>query len=222
MVADGNPGVVFMASAPDSTYNASLSALRATGVDGRAEADELASSRQIFSKEFSGESYASAIQRALLMKRYLRDRYESASKAGVPAHVFVKIGAFHAMRGRSFTGTFEIGSLLPELAESEGANAFSVLVIPGGGQVNAFRAFMKNVSDTAKAYDPKEELSFTDPTPFLAAVTSDEWTVIDLRALRLALSKNQLGRVAESVARVIQGFDAVVIIPRIHPAHYIR
>ncbi len=45
----------------------------------------------------------------------------------------MKFGASHMMRGRTSTEVFDLGTLVPELAEIEGGRAFQLLVLPGTG-----------------------------------------------------------------------------------------
>jgi len=180
--------------------------------------EELEVSREIYEKNGNGQGYASNAQRAELMKRHFMERYRDAARSGAPKVVF-KFGLFHMMRGRTQTNVYDIGNLVSELAASNGSRSFHLVVLPGGGTQNAYRPFVGNDADKSAPID-LASYDFADIRPLLRAAGESGWAVLDLRPLRPLLHgrKSALGAVDRGLAELIWGYDAALIMPKVHAA----
>lgn len=125
--------------------------------------------------------------------------------------------ATHTMRGRSMTGVYDIGSMLPELATANGMRSFQIMVIPRSGFTNAHRPFSPNADDKRAPYDPAKELPF-DAKPLFDAASATDWSLFDLRALRAPLARRKLEPIEDRFRNVLWGYDAILVIPDVSPA----
>lgn len=200
-------------AALDAAFGASETA------EARRLIDELAASWRIYDHYKEKRYYLNNADRALLLRRHFLDRYHAAERAGEKLpKVLIRFGATHMLRGRSITGVFDLGTLLPEIAAFRGTRSYSLLVVAAGGHVNAFRPGGKE-SDKAEPYDPKQSL-LGDIGLVLDAASKTDWTLIDLRAARPEFSK--AGRLDPKLAQLLHGFDAILVIPAATPATIIE
>lgn len=150
--------------------------------------------------------FASNLARSQLMKRNFMRYYRQF--AGIPRALF-KMGAFHAGRGRSPTGLFDIGNLASELAESNGSRSLHVLVLAGGGTVNRWLPFMPDDSARSLPYQAREELSPYSATSLLQAAGDNGIAVFDCEALRAEpMPKGTPAPLQE----LFYGYDRIVVI----------
>jgi hypothetical protein len=120
--------------------------------------------------------------------------------------VFFKFGASHLVRGRNTTGTYDLGALLPELAEFEGKRAFSLLILPGPGtQVAGFDP--RTFGVTPQKVEGAEYLKGLQP--IIAAAHPDAFTLFDTRALRPLLGRAQ--GADSHLTDFVHGFDSILI-----------
>ena len=211
MVAQHNPrALLFM-----KTTEADFAALREAFGNDRGEArriiDALEESQSIYAKNFTGDIYGNNSQRAELLKRNFREAYSAAVAAGEKQpKVLFKFGAAHMQRGRNVVDTYDLGSMMPELAAANGTRSFQLLVMPGGGKQNQYRPFMK--TDETKSAPYKPDYSGIDFSPVTSvAPRGDQWTLFDLRPLRASLGK--LPDIPQRLRDVLWGFDAILVIP---------
>jgi hypothetical protein len=150
------------------------------------------------------------------MKRNFNRDYAEAVAAGEKTpRVMMKFGASHMIRGLSFVNVYDLGTYLHDLAIAHGQQSFQLLLIAPKGHINAFFPFSPNPADRQKEYRPSDDAPQLDATPLFAAALPDEWTLIDLRPLR---PKADTLKVDPTLKRILFGFDAVVIIPEVHPS----
>ena len=225
MIATKNPGAVWMFSATDADIAALRDAFSSGPPAAKTIIDELAASRDIYRTFNSGRNYEANQVRADLMKRHLLERYRSAQAAGErrPKAV-IKLGANHVFRGPSITNTYEIGTFAPEFALSEGGRAFNILLVVKRGTSNAFRPFGSQDSDKTKPYDlgTSDEYAVFDMASVVAAASDTALTLIDLRPERAMLAGGPLKRIGPTARRLLDSFDAVVVVPEGHASVYIR
>ena len=161
----------------------------------------------------SGRGWASNHQRAqFLRSNFLRHwRGEKSSP-----RVMFKLGSSHLIRGRNPTNTYDLGTLLPEIAQIEGVTAFSLLVLPGEGAMTAV------LDPTTLTYSPAPgKDSYGEGMElFYNGVQDEGFTVFDMRPLR-PLSRQLEGESAEPLADVIHGYDAIVIMTGSTPSRNI-
>ncbi len=224
MVESKNPGIVFLASATEDDFKKLSAALNAKPGSEAAEIlDELKESWEIYTKQFRGQVYEANNQRAQLIKRHFMRYYnEALREEKSPPKVLFKFGMNHMMRGRNFINVFDVGSLVPHLAFTNGTKSFHLLVMGAGGTQNTYLPFVGNEADKNKKYDVVKVLkdyASADVKPLLAVAAEDKsWAVMDFRPLRPLITNRKMGKIDKGLEELIWGYDAVLIIPEVHAA----
>jgi hypothetical protein len=226
MITAKNPGAAWMFSATDADI-AELRAAFGTSQPAAAKTiiDELTASRDIYRTFNSGGNYEANQVRADLMKRHFVEHYRAAQARGeTRPKAVIKLGANHVFRGPSITNSYEIGSFAPEFALAEGGSAFNILLVVKRGTSNAFRPFGSQESDKTKEYDlaTSEEFAVFDMASVTSAAGDTSLTLIDLRPERSMLAGGPLKRLGPTGRRLLNSFDAVVVVPEGHASVYIR
>ncbi|MEO8575139.1 MAG: hypothetical protein ABI556_00500 [Gemmatimonadales bacterium] len=225
MLSTGNPGAVWMVTATDADLANLKSAFNARpGSEAATIIEELALSRDIYGKFNRGRGYESNQQRADLMKRHFLEFYRAAQARGEKTpKVIVKFGANHVFRGPSITNSYELGTFLPEFAITNNNKAFGILVVVAKGTWNAFRPFGSKEEDKTQKYDPlsTDEYKIFDLKSVLDASGDNTWTFVDLRPIR-AMSGSGMGRLDPLGRRLLNSFDAIVVVPEGHASVYLR
>ena len=142
---------------------------------------------------------------ALLRNNVLR-HWRAEKSAGRSPRVFMKYGASHVMRGRNSTETFDMGSLVHEIAAIEGGEAFGLLVLPGAGsEIAAF-------DPATFGYKPvKAQGSYAEGLqPILGQAYPDAFTLFDTRPLRPLLGYSRKPADPD-LMRMVHGFDAILV-----------
>lgn len=199
---------VMMFTGPDSVVAALRPAYApAPGSEADRIIEEMEQTLRINAHQVGRRYHEANTGRGRVMKtRFLR-RYREAVAAGdtLPRAMF-KFGANHAMRGHSFVRFFDLGNAVHELAEMNGGRAFGLLALGGRGTEQA------GIDPTTFGYAPRPVDEPAWAKPLYDAADPAAWTLYDLRPLRLPLAAGRLGDVHPGLARVIDGFDAVVIL----------
>ncbi len=120
--------------------------------------------------------------------------------------------------------SYEMGSFLPELALLNNDKALGILVIVAKGTWNAFRPFGSKEADKTRKYDPltTDEYTVFDIKSVLDATGDSTWTFVDLRPLRGLAANGSLSRIDPRGRRLLNSFDAVVVVPEGHASVYFR
>ncbi len=151
-------------------------------------------------------SWESNARRGDFMRRNFL-RHWAATKAGARPRVFLKYGASHMMRGRNSTETFDLGTLVPEIAAVEGGKAFSLLVLPGAGTVIAA------LDPASFGYKPvpAEGEYQRGLAPLYSNALPGAFTLFDTRKLRPLLGWSRTPADPD-LMRMVHGFDAILIL----------
>lgn len=215
MVAKHDPGSIALVNWSAADY-ARLRGLFDPGRDKEAVAlvDAMAASSEIYRGQ-NTDAYASNRARSLMMKSLFMRNYQAARATQERPRALFKLGAYHAARGLTPTQQFDIGNLASELAESNGARSFHVLVLMNGGEVNRHFPFSADSTDERTAYDAKEELKTLGIEALLAVSPAQDAVVIDLVSLRADGPRMPSGN---PINRLIYNYDAVVLIAKGHAA----
>jgi len=213
-----NPQSAFIVSAKPDDFKNLEAAFSDKDTEAREIVRALQESWQIYQKNFRGEQYVNNLQRSRLLKRNFMSYYDEAHKLEKQPHVFFKFGAAHIFRGRNYVNVFDLGNMASELAESQGATSFHILVLAADGTYNKYIPFIGNEADKTKKLDAQSVYSYLDVKPFVTLAESADWQVIDLRPLRPLLGTKQLSQVPRGFTEVICGFDAVVVVKQAHPS----
>ena len=206
----GNPLNIFsFSNAADA-----VTELRMAWTDPPAEAagilETLEETQLINGLFMSGQGWASNNRRAAFLRSNFLRHWKAAESS---PRVMLKLGASHLIRGRNPTKTFDLGTLVPEIAEIEGVGVFSILVLPGE---DAMTAVLDPVTLTYGEAPGKDGYS-EGLDLFFDAAFEDGFTVLDMRSLR-PLSGKLEGENAAKLTNIIHGFDAVVVMTGSQPS----
>jgi len=226
MITSHNPGAVWMVTSTDADVAQLKSVFSAKpGTEADEIIREVSVSRDIYRMFNAGTNYESNQKRDDLMKIHFIDAYNAAKARGeAMPKAIIKLGANHVFRGPSTTGTYEMGTFIPEFAVTTGGKSFGILVVAAKGTWNAFRPFGSDESDKTQKYDPltTSEYAVFDLKSVLAAAGASDWTLIDLRPIRALSGNGKLKGLDAKGRRLLAGFDAVVVIPEGHASVYFR
>jgi hypothetical protein len=152
-----------------------------------------------------GDNHGSNVRRAQLLRSNFLRHWREVRGTSAP-RVMMKLGASHMIRGLSLTDTYDLGSLIPEVAAAEGKSSFSMLVVPGAGsQIAGF-------DPTKFAYQSAPAGAFLPGVePLTAAAWPDSYTLVDLRPLRRLARGFGRGAAEPNLSRLIHGFDTMLI-----------
>lgn len=146
-------------------------------------------------------------RRAAFNRRNLR-RYLGAERArGREPKVLFKFGANHMARGVNYTGMFDLGTALAELAEQRGGRCFHLFA---GGGAGARRAELDPATLGIRpraAGDLEREAGLG---PVLAALPYPGLAVVDLKPLRRFVSGRNAAAFPIEFVITVQGFDALL------------
>ena len=209
-LAAGNPGAIFMFASPDTAL-ADLRRAYAPAPGSEAERalrlmDETLRINQLW---LAGQGYESNAARAAWLKAQFVRHYREALAAGdTLPRVLLKFGANHLIRGRNLTSTYDLGTLVPEVAALNGRDAFSVMVVGDRGRQHA------QIDPSTLGYVPGPADFATNEwiAPLFTGADPAAWTVYDFRALRPLAASGRLGPLPPRLTQLIFGFDAFVVL----------
>lgn len=213
----GDPGASLMFGGPDSVF---VALREAYDPPPGSEADRilelLSETVKINDHWVNGRVWESNHRRARFNKRKLAELYHTAAEsAGRPPRGLFKFGAYHVMRGRTFTNVFDIGTLAASIAEAHGSKSFHLLAAGGAGTERT----QFDVGELSWKAVPVDAAAAEWAAPLFDLAEGRGWTLFDLRPLRPLLDRGDLGDVPPQLARVIFGYDAFLILGGSTPAH---
>ena len=153
-----------------------------------------------------GQAFESNAARAALQRENFLRYWHAVQGLGEMPRVMAKFGSSHLVRGLSQTAVFDLGTLLPEIAEIAGGHSFSVMVVPGPDSMIA------GLNPSAWKYEPRPaEGGYLDGLePLTKAAFDDAFTLIDLRALRPVVGMSR-GVQHDELFRIVHGFDMLLV-----------
>ena len=149
---------------------------------------------------------SNARRAAFIRSNFLRHWNDRAKNDGGPKMI-VKLGASHLVRGRNMVETFDLGALLPELAEINGTRALSIMVLPGAGSMTAV---LDPTTWTFREAPGKDSYA-AGLEVITATAYEDAFTLIDLRPIRSHLTPS-LAKDYDDLARIVHGFDMLLVL----------
>jgi hypothetical protein len=212
-IEEGNPGRILMFAGPETVLG---DLRRAWNPVPDSEPDRILTlmeaTLRINSLWGAGQGLESNRERARWNKVQFARLWRSA---GEPRVLF-KFGANHMVRGRNFTGAFDLGTLASELADAMGSQSLHLLVLAGRNTESA------SMDPTVMEYRARPSSAQAEAwaAPFFDALEDpsgpdSSWTIYDLRPLRPLLDGRDVPARLETV---IRGFDAVLVLPGSRPA----
>ena len=202
----GNPRYIFSFSGDPAL----VAAVRDAWPDPDDEAawilDTMQSTLEINQFWMQGRGWDSNAHRAALLRSNFLRHWQASKQGGNSPKVMAKLGGNHIVRGRNMTGTFDLGTLLPEIAAAEGSRSFSVLVLPGTESMTA----VLNPSSWTYESQPAKDNYARGLEALTDAAYADAFTLINLVALRPIVGST-IDRYGVDVARVVHGFDMLLV-----------
>lgn len=205
-VETGSPQYIFSFAAEPAIVGAVRDAWPEPDESATQILDTLQTTLAINQAWMQGRGWDSNAQRAAYLRANFIDHWNRAKANGSTPKVLVKLGSNHIVRGRNYTGTFDIGTLVPEIAAIEDTKSVSVLVLPGKGSLTA----VLNPSTWTFEAKPAKD-NYADGIDVLTdAVHEDAFTLIDMTALRPIVGSST-EKYGVGVARVVHGFDFLLV-----------
>lgn len=147
---------------------------------------------------------ANARREQAMKQRYLAGLRRAEKATGRVPRVFVKVGAYHAMRGATPTGVQGLGGFVTELAAARGEAVLTVMVLCGPGSMAALHGGGQQPCD--------DTLREGGDWQFIRPWLDERQPVLfDLRAWRLR--PRRLQSLPPEVQRVAGSFDLLVFVP---------
>ena len=154
----------------------------------------------------SRQGWASNARRAALMRRNFLRHWQPYAAAARPPKVMLKYGSNHMIRGLNETSTFDLGSLVPELAAARGERSFHLLVLPG----NDARAAVFDPTRFRYAPNAPKDSYQKGLEWLIGEAWPDAFTLFETNALRPLVYSNS-SKVDPELLRVVFGYDAVLV-----------
>lgn len=179
--------------------------------------DSLETTLRINNLWMQGKGFESnAARAASLRANFVRHWLDAKAKGQVPK-VMAKYGSSHLIRGISNTAVFDMGTLLPAIAELEGGHSFSVMVLPGDGSMTAV------MNPSTWTYEPKpaKDGYAHGLEPLMAAAHEDKFTLIDLVPLRSIVGTRR-GTLDDNLFRTIHGYDMLLVMSGSTPSRQVE
>jgi hypothetical protein len=154
----------------------------------------------------AGKGFESNARRSAFMRDNFLTHWNAVREQKPASKVFVKMGLSHLVRGRNMSEVYDLGALVPELAQIEGVKALQVGILQGKGSPTAVFdpvAWRYNPSDPKDNYMQGLDALYAGAYP-------DAFTLIDLRAVRPAVSRWREGMDPELI-RIVHGLDLLLI-----------
>jgi len=206
--ATHNPGALFTFSGNPALVRAVRAAWPRRGADANMILDTLEQTLEI-NALFPARGWESNELRCRFNRANLVAHLNRAAAHGRAPKVMFKMGESHMMRGVSWTGNFDVGSLAPEAAALRGGKSFSFLV--GGGRGARHGVIdPTNLTVTDAPVDMLNQLGLQFMVDGLDGAGP---VLVDLRPLRPLLSSAARLKAFNNpdAARTIFAFDALII-----------
>ena len=168
--------------------------------------DTLETTLEINRLWLEGRGWESNALRAEFMRSNFLRYWRKATDQGGSPKLMAKLGSSHLVRGNNMVGTFDLGTLLPEIAEIEGRRSFSIMVLPGMDSKVAV------LEPTTWTYSPQAAKDgYSEGIGLItAAAYPDTFTLIDLVPLRPIVSSREK-TFGSKMIQIVHGFDMLLV-----------
>ncbi len=208
----GDPSKLFLFTAPAAALEETATLLRKEGNPiANTLFRALVESREIYLKDAEGSPDANA-QRARLLKRNFRQRLEAATAVGQQGKVLVKLGDWHLYKGFNPLNQRDLGNYVAELADGRGETSLHICVLGAKGAHRLYGGYTRPLR--VEPFVLGEDPDYRWLKPALDNQVKDGWTLFDLRRLRA----KALASTDPAMSRLINGYDLLIIIPKLTPA----
>jgi len=122
----------------------------------------------------------------------------------------VRLGAFHLYKGVNPLGQRDLGNWIAEALDAEDKpSSLHILAVSAKGTQAGFGGYARPFR--SEAYDASANDQTRWLAPALAAQTTAEWTLFDLRKLR----HQRLSGVTPEWRRALDGYDLLVVMKKV-------
>lgn len=173
--------------------------------------DTLQETLEINQLWMKGQGWASNQRRAANLRANLLRHWRSSAQQ---PKLFMKFGASHMQRGLTGVGTYDMGTLVSELATIEGKTAFHLLVLPGRDtQIASFDPIASTFKPrpAGGGYEKGLERLLDEAFPDVPTLFPTE----PLRRLA-GTARNNAG---PELVRTVNGFDAILVLTGSTPSN---
>ena len=126
-----------------------------------------------------------------------------------------KYGANHLARGESFLTVFDIGNMVANITKSNFEESFHIMIVGESGFLGSiFEMFPPTEIDIENGF----YLSYLKP--LFNITEGNQWHLFNMEPIRKAVEKNHLKIDNVNLLRVVKGYDALIIIPKVTPAKF--
>jgi hypothetical protein len=207
-IAEGRFNDVWLMAVTDADF-AELRQQFARDAKAKAIIDALATSAEVYRLNTVGRYLENNEHRTALIQRYFLAAWNKASPKR--PRVLFKMGASHMGRGTTPPWIYDIGSLLPGLAASEGQRSLHILYLPLAGKMRAIRPGPTGLTTVIDVNDqhvgPMLTAAGVDP----ASLPARGHVLIPLAPLRHSVAANKkLRDLPHDVRFMLLGFDYLV------------
>lgn len=172
---------------------------------------ELKFSWEIYN-QINGKNYSSRLEG--MKNKFLHCDIKDKDK------ILLKFGAFHISKDTSLVGFDDIGRIVSSKAYHENESSFHLMIIGKKGTMNTFLPTVGMEVENFSIEDENHNLHFLEP--FYENVNESNWSFFDLKDIRETLEK-EISQIKDSKLRLlIKGYDALIIIPRVHASTMIK
>ena len=160
--------------------------------------------REIYTYNSEKQFYMNNNVRGQLMKSNFMRYYNAAKSKNETPKVIFKLGAFHAAKGLSMTGIYDIANLGHELATSNGMGSLHMIVMGISGQVAVGNPFTPNpVVPFNNVNQYPEEIQKIVPS------IEKKYYVLDLVPMRISKYSNSL---SDAFKDFVFAYDVIVLV----------
>jgi hypothetical protein len=150
--------------------------------------------------------------RARLLKQNFRMAVQSLPPTEQNKTIIVKFGEWHLYRGFNPLHHLDLGNYIAEHADVDGKQSLSICVLGAKGVHRAYGKYGQQ--STTEPFSSIDDRWYHWMAPVIAGQLPNSWTLYDLRKLRF----QNLAGIDPDLARVIDGYDLLVVIPELTPA----
>ena len=118
-------------------------------------------------------------------------------------------------RGESFLTVFDIGNMVANITKSNFEESFHIMIVGESGFLGSiFEMFPPTEIDIENGF----YLSYLKP--LFNITEGNQWHLFNMEPIRKAVEKNHLKIDNVNLLRVVKGYDALIIIPKVTPAKF--
>lgn len=203
--ASHNPGFIFTFSGDPALVAAAKAAWPSPDPHSAWILDTLEQTLAINAPIARGQGWESNRRRSDFLRANLLRHWRAAGPH--KPRVMAKMGASHLIRGRSTVETYDLGSLIHELAAIDGGQALSVMVLPGAGA----KAAVFDPSRWTYGAGPPKDAYDTGLSAIIAQAPPEGFSLFDLRPLRPLVWGRAERDLDPELVRAVHGFDMLLV-----------